>query len=115
MSKVINCNQATNQVNKADQYGTPVGTRREQDGNDLELYPENYLEFAPGDRSLQTCIRTIREEQNLTQSSVASMIGIKREAYARVESGKFAVNLDTFERIIDALGYKIRVAKKEDQ
>lgn len=57
-------------------------------------------------------IKRIRTERRLTQQEVADDVGIARQAYVRIESGKHSTSIDMIERIADALNCKIQIIDK---
>lgn len=57
-------------------------------------------------------IKRIRTERRLTQQEVADAVGIARQAYVRIESGKHSTSIDMIERIADALNCKIQIIDK---
>ena len=52
-------------------------------------------------------IRAVREEQGLSQSQLALMIGSKSHIW-RIETGRVGVGIDDLGRIADALGSPVR-------
>lgn len=57
-------------------------------------------------------IKRIRTERRLTQQEIADAVGIARQAYVRIESGKHSTSIDMIERIADALNCKIQIIDK---
>ena len=53
-------------------------------------------------------IRAVREEQGLSQSQLALMIGSSKSHIWRIESGRMSVGLDDLGRIADALDVQVR-------
>ena len=53
-------------------------------------------------------IRAVREEQGLSQSQLALMIGSSKSQIWRIESGRVSVVLDDLGRIADALDVQVR-------
>ena len=49
-------------------------------------------------------IRAVREEQGLSQSQLALMIGSSKSHIWRIETGRVGVGIDVLGRIADALG-----------
>ena len=56
----------------------------------------------------------LRNESNISQSELANRIGIARSTIARMERNLHSISLSTFTKLLDALGYKLDIAKKED-
>jgi len=59
-------------------------------------------------------IKRIRTARRLTQQEVADAVGIARQAYVRIESGKHSTSIDMIERIADALNCKIQIIDKQN-
>ena len=53
-------------------------------------------------------IRAVREEQGLSQSQLALMIGSSKSHLWRIETGRVGVGIDDLGRIADALGSPVR-------
>lgn len=65
-------------------------------------------------RAIET-IKRIRVERHLTQQQVADAVGIARQAYVRIESGKHSTSIGMIERIADALDCDVMIVKKDNQ
>lgn len=59
-------------------------------------------------------IKTLRKEKGMKQLALAMESGVNRATISAIERGKYHVSLYTLERILDALGYKLKVVKKSD-
>lgn len=59
-------------------------------------------------------IKRIRTARRLTQQEVADAVGIARQAYVRIESGKHSTSIDMIERIADALNCEIQIINKQN-
>ena len=55
----------------------------------------------------------IRKEQNMSQSEVAKLIGVKQQAISRLENKENSPSLKLFFSIVDALGYDVKIEKKQ--
>lgn len=53
-------------------------------------------------------IRAVREEQGLSQSQLALMIGSSKSHIWRIETGRVGVGIDDLGRIADALDSPVR-------
>jgi len=53
-------------------------------------------------------IREVRDEQCLSQSQLALMIGSSKSHIWRIETGRVGVGIDDLGRIADALGSSVR-------
>lgn len=54
-----------------------------------------------------------REKKGLSQRQLADMAGIKQPALARLESMKATPQIDTVFKILEPLGYTIKIVPKE--
>lgn len=52
-------------------------------------------------------IRSLREENDLSQTKFALMIGVERSYLARVESGSRNASIDVLEKIADGFGLSL--------
>ena len=55
----------------------------------------------------------LRNESNMSQSELAKRVGIARSTIARMERNLHSISLSTFTKLLDALGYKLDIVKKE--
>lgn len=60
---------------------------------------------------IQEMIR-IRKEQHITQSQLAQMTGNKQQSISRIEKKLVKPSLATFCKIINSLGYDLKIVKK---
>ena len=56
----------------------------------------------------------LRSESNISQSELAKRVGIARSTIARMERNLHSISLSTFTKLLDALGYKLEIIKKEE-
>ena len=68
---------------------------------------------ANGEYKLIDEIVKIRKEQNMSQSEVAKLIGVKQQAISRLENKENSPSLKLFFSIVDALGYDVKIEKKQ--
>ena len=54
----------------------------------------------------------IRKEQHITQTQLAKMTGNKQQAISRIEKKLVQPSLSTFCKIINSLGYDLKIVKK---
>ncbi len=52
----------------------------------------------------------LRTAAGLTQQQLADKIGVKRSYLSRIENGDADVQLSTYSRILDGLGYKLAIS-----
>ena len=55
----------------------------------------------------------LRNESNISQSELARRVGIARSTIARMERNLHSISLSTYTKLLDALGYKLEIIKKE--
>lgn len=68
------------------------------------LYDEELEKLA-----LARQLRELRESQNLSQAELATRVGTKQPAIARIESGKVLPRLDLLHKIALALGMRLEI------
>ena len=56
----------------------------------------------------------IRYEFNISQRELASRIGIAQSTIARMEKNMHSMSIGNFVKVLDALGYKLEIIKKEE-
>ena len=56
----------------------------------------------------------IRYESNISQRELASRIGIAQSTIARTEKNMHSMSIGNFVKVLDALGYKLEIIKKEE-
>lgn len=57
-------------------------------------------------------IKSIREEQGLTQDDIAERCGMQKQNISRIEHGKYTVGVEVLAKILGAMGYKIDIVKE---
>ena len=57
-------------------------------------------------------IKSIREEQGLTQDDIAEKCGMQKQNISRIEHGKYTVGVEVLAKILGAMGYKIGAVKE---
>ena len=55
----------------------------------------------------------LRKENNVSQSQLAERTGNKQQAISRMEKKEHSPSLKLFYSMVDALGYELRIVKKE--
>ena len=55
----------------------------------------------------------IRNKLRLTQKDVSELSGVKQPMIARIESGKVNVRVDTLNKMLKPLGYKLAIVKDD--
>ena len=56
----------------------------------------------------------IRYESNISQRELAQKIGIAQSTIARMEKNMHSMSISKFTKLLDALGYKLEIVKKEE-
>ena len=56
----------------------------------------------------------IRYASNMSQRELASKIGIAQSTIARMEKNMHSMSIGNFTKLLDALGYKLDIVKKEE-
>ena len=56
----------------------------------------------------------LRNESNISQLELARRVSIARSTIARMERNLHSVSLGTFTKLLDVLGYKLEIVKKEE-
>ena len=56
----------------------------------------------------------LRNESNISQSELARRVGIARSTIARMERNLHSISLGTFTKLLEVMGYKLEIVKKED-
>lgn len=62
--------------------------------------------------TLVTDIKKYRQRAKMTQREVAAKADLTIAAVSRIENGHTLPTLDTYVRILDAMGYEINVIRK---
>ena len=57
----------------------------------------------------------IRYESNLSQRELANRIGIAQSTIARMEKNMHSMSIGNFTKLLDVLGYKLEIVKKEGE
>ena len=56
----------------------------------------------------------LRNESNISQSELARRVGIARSTIGRMEKNMHSMSIGNFVKLLDALGYKLEILKKEE-
>ena len=56
----------------------------------------------------------IRHELKISQRDLANKIGIAQSTIARMEKNMHSMSISNFTKLLDALGYKLEIIKKEE-
>jgi transcriptional regulator with XRE-family HTH domain len=56
----------------------------------------------------------IRYESKMSQRDLAKKIGIAQSTIARMEKNMHSMSISNFTKLLDALGYKLEIVKKEE-
>nr|DAU18236.1 MAG TPA: Helix-turn-helix XRE-family like protein [Bacteriophage sp.] len=55
-----------------------------------------------------------RREKQITKKQLATITGIKKQEIARIERKESIPTIRTFSKLLNALGYELRIVKKEN-
>ena len=83
--------------------------------NEIEKQRQNNPEFKKAwdeSRAEYKLIGEIRKQENITQKELASLTGNKQQVISRIERKENIPSLKIFANILDALGYELRIVKK---
>lgn len=58
-------------------------------------------------------IKNIREELGLSQRGLCSIIDMKQPSLVKIENGLISPQLNTILKVLDPLGYTIKLVKKD--
>lgn len=54
----------------------------------------------------------LRKQEKITQSKLANLTGTKQQVISRIEKNEQNISLKLFCRMLDALGYELKIVKK---
>lgn len=57
----------------------------------------------------------IRYDSNISQRELADRVGIAQSTIARMEKNTHSMSISNFTKLLDVLGYKLEIIKKEDK
>ena len=55
----------------------------------------------------------LRNESNISQSQLATKVGIARSTIARMERNLHSISLGTFTKLLEVMNYKLEIVEKE--
>lgn len=73
------------------------------------------LEALGNPAELGHCVRMLRHQARMKQSELAQISGVSQSAVSQVEQGSRCPTLKTIFKILDALGFSLKVVVKEKQ
>ena len=56
----------------------------------------------------------LRNESNISQSELSRRVGVARSTIARMERSLNSISLGTFTKLLEAMKYKLKIVKKEE-
>ena len=73
-------------------------------------------EYVIGDEEFDLICKyiKIRYESKISQRDLANKIGIAQSTIARMEKNMHSMSISNFTKLLDALGYKLKIIKKEE-
>ena len=81
-----------------------VKKRKSRDKKFAQNYEIGYQDFKLG-----VILKTIRENQGITQEELAQRLNTKKPAISRIENHAEDIRLSTLEKMVQALGKKLKV------
>lgn len=75
--------------------------------------PVKTLYIADSDKDLIDKLIEIRKNEEISQEDLARMAGSTQQAISRLEKKTHSPSLKLFSSIVDAMGYKVQLVKKE--
>lgn len=84
-----------------------IENKKQKDAEFAKQWDESRNEY----KLIQEMIR-IRKEQHITQTQLAQMTGNKQQSISRIEKKLVKPSLASFCKIINALGYDLKIVKK---
>lgn len=66
-------------------------------------------------RTLINTFTIIRREAKISQAELSKRTGYSQQVISRMECGKSTPSIYVFCKLLDALGYKLRIVKKEER
>ena len=77
---------------------------------------ENINEYIINDEEFDLICKyiKIRYESNISQRDLAKKIGIAQSTIARMEKNMHSMSIGNFTKLLDVLGYKLDIVKKEE-
>lgn len=74
-----------------------------------KAWEENHTEY-----ELIGELIALRKQKKLTQKELAALTGNKQQVISRIERKEMIPSIKIFSNILNALGYELRIAKKEN-
>ena len=73
-------------------------------------------EYVIGDEEFDLICKyiKIRYESKISQRDLANKIGIAQSTIARMEKNMHSMSISNFTKLLDVLGYKLKIIKKEE-
>jgi len=87
---------------------TIIQENRDTDSEFRKVWDESREEY----RLLGEMI-AIRRQQHITQGELARKVGSRQQVISRIEKKEQSPTLKTFCNMLDALGYKLEIVKRE--
>lgn len=87
---------------------TIIQENRDTDPDFRKVWDESREEY----RLLGEMI-AIRRQQHITQGELAKKVGSRQQVISRIEKKEQSPTLKTFCNMLDALGYKLEIVKRE--
>ena len=84
-----------------------IEKRRQNDPDFRKAWDESRAEY-----ELIGEMISLRKKENITQKQLAAITGNKQQTISRIERKESVPTIRMFTKILDALGYELRIVKK---
>ena len=81
-----------------------IEKRRENDPKFRKVWDETHTEYE---------MISLRKKENMTQKELAKLTGQKQQVISRIERKERMPSIGSFNKILNALGYELKIVKKE--
>lgn len=85
-----------------------IEKRRATDESFRKAWDESRAEYA-----LIGEMISLRKRENMTQKELAKLTGQKQQVISRIERKERMPSISSFNKILNALGYELKIVKKE--
>lgn len=85
-----------------------IEKRRENDPKFRKVWDETHTEY-----ELIGEMISLRKKENMTQKELAKLTGQKQQVISRIERKERMPSIGSFNKILNALGYELKIVKKE--
>ena len=86
-----------------------INNRRQNSEEFRKLWDDSRAEY----RLIEEMIR-LRKQEEISQSELARLVGNKQQVISRIEKRQNSPSLETFCKMLAALGYELQIVKKSN-